>query len=112
MNVCHNNTTLTLNITCLCYLNNSIFSSNIDFLLTSVSVSTASGAMCQKKIKNCIWENQPVGEKNKFLFYCFVAFYVEGGCRRPNLKPIRRFVMGYAVNIIIVQRLLALYKSL
>ena len=37
MNVCHNNTTLTVNITCLCYLNNSIFSSNIDMLLTSVS---------------------------------------------------------------------------
>ena len=49
MNVCHNNITLTLNITCLCYLNNSIFSSNIDMLLTSVSISTASGAMCEKK---------------------------------------------------------------
>ena len=47
MNVCHNNTTLTLNITCLCYLNNSIFSSNIDMLLTSVS--TVSGTMCEKK---------------------------------------------------------------
>ena len=48
MNVCHNNTT-TLNITCLCYLKNSIFSSNIDMLLTSVSISTASGAMSEKK---------------------------------------------------------------
>ena len=47
MNVCHNNTTLTLNRTCLCYLNNSIFSSNIDMLLTSVS--TASGAMYEEK---------------------------------------------------------------
>ena len=24
-----------------------------------------------------IWENQPVSEKNTFLFCCFVAFYVE-----------------------------------
>ena len=47
MNVCHNNTTLTLNITCLCYLNNSIYSSNIDMLL--ISVLTASGAMCEIK---------------------------------------------------------------
>ena len=55
MNVCHNNITLTLNITCLCYLNNSIFSSNIDMLLTSVSISTASGAMCEKKKRTLIW---------------------------------------------------------
>ena len=40
-----------------------------------------------------IWENQPVSEENKFLFYCFVAFYVERRCRRPNLKPIRRIVV-------------------
>ena len=44
-------------------------------------------------IRDHIWENQPVSEKNKFLFYCFVAFYVERRCRRPNLKPIRRFVV-------------------
>ena len=49
MNVCHNNTILILNITFLCYLNNSIYSSNIDMLLTSVSISIASGAMCEKK---------------------------------------------------------------
>ena len=48
------NTTLTLNITCLCYLNNSIFSSNIDMLLTSVSISTTSGAICQKKLRTII----------------------------------------------------------
>ena len=39
--------------TCLCYLNNSIFSSNTDMLLTSVSISAASGAMCPKKKNQC-----------------------------------------------------------
>ena len=51
MNVCHNNTTLTLNITCLCYLNNSIFSSNNDMLLSSVSISTEPQVLCVKKKK-------------------------------------------------------------
>ena len=53
MNVCHNNTTLTLKITCLCYLKQLHISSNIDMLLTSVSISTASGAMCEKKEPLC-----------------------------------------------------------